>query len=70
LEEKEKVEVENRVEERSVRSGRKRKEGPVDHEMVFWRKSSRLWWGWYSASPKHEWISDKESPQKKKTKKK
>nr|XP_011465169.1 PREDICTED: protein phosphatase 2C 29 [Fragaria vesca subsp. vesca] len=34
LEDKEKVEVENRVEERSAPPGRKRKEGPVDHELV------------------------------------
>ncbi|KAM1833495.1 hypothetical protein ACFX13_023315 [Malus domestica] len=34
LEDKEKVEVENRVEERSAPTGRKRKEGPVDHELV------------------------------------
>ncbi|PON57085.1 Protein phosphatase [Parasponia andersonii] len=35
LEDKEKVdEVENRVEESSNRTGRKRKEGPVDHELV------------------------------------
>ncbi|XP_061988371.1 protein phosphatase 2C 29 [Rosa rugosa] len=34
LEDKEKVEVENRVEERSAPPGRRRKEGPVDHELV------------------------------------
>lgn len=36
LEDKEKVddEVENRVEESSTQTGRKRKEGPVDHELV------------------------------------
>ncbi|KAK9927905.1 hypothetical protein M0R45_025068 [Rubus argutus] len=34
LEDKEKVEVESRVEERSAPPGRKRKEGPVDHELV------------------------------------
>jgi serine/threonine protein phosphatase PrpC len=42
LEEKEKVEVENRVEERSLRSGRKRKEGPVDHVMVLGALSRAL----------------------------
>lgn len=35
LEDKEKVEVDNRVEEEtSARTGRKRKEGPVDHQLV------------------------------------
>ena len=42
LEEKEKVEVENRVEEKSCRSGRKRKEGPVDHELVLKALSQAL----------------------------
>ncbi|KAK7833531.1 protein phosphatase 2c 29 [Quercus suber] len=42
LEEKEKVEVENRVEEKSSRSGRKRKEGPVDHELVLKALSQAL----------------------------
>ncbi|XP_015880342.3 protein phosphatase 2C 29 [Ziziphus jujuba] len=34
LEDKEKVEVDNRAEETSAQTGRKRKEGPVDHELV------------------------------------
>lgn len=34
LEDKEEVEVENTVEERSAPTGRRRKEGPVDHELV------------------------------------
>ncbi|KAM3734589.1 hypothetical protein ACB098_10G027200 [Castanea mollissima] len=42
LEEKEKVEVENRVEEKSSRSGRKRKEGPVDHQLVLKALSQAL----------------------------
>jgi hypothetical protein len=42
LEEKEKVEVESRVEERSTRSGRKRKEGPVDHKLVLRALSQAL----------------------------
>ncbi|KAG2676597.1 hypothetical protein I3843_12G060800 [Carya illinoinensis] len=42
LEEKEKVEVENRVEERSSRTGRKRKEGPVDHDLVLRALSQAL----------------------------
>lgn len=34
LEDKEKIEVDNRVEETSAQTGRKRKEGPVDHKLV------------------------------------
>ncbi|PQP95020.1 protein phosphatase 2C 29 [Prunus yedoensis var. nudiflora] len=34
LEDKEEVEVENTVEERSAPTGKRRKEGPVDHELV------------------------------------
>ncbi|XP_048140887.1 protein phosphatase 2C 29 isoform X2 [Rhodamnia argentea] len=39
---KEKVEVENRVEERPNKSGRRRKEGPVEHELVLRAMSRAL----------------------------
>ncbi|XP_052169851.1 protein phosphatase 2C 29-like isoform X2 [Diospyros lotus] len=42
LEAKEKTEAENKVEERSNRSGRKRKVGPVDHESVLRAMSRAL----------------------------
>ncbi|KAF5477736.1 hypothetical protein F2P56_004353 [Juglans regia] len=42
LEEKEKVEVEHRTEERSLRSGRKKKEGPVNHDLVLRALSQAL----------------------------
>ncbi|KAB1215889.1 Protein phosphatase 2C 29 [Morella rubra] len=42
LEDKEKVEVENRMEERSLGNERKRKVGPVDHELVLGALSRAL----------------------------